>query len=47
MSQNLNAVASHGEDDVSMLKRAISEGDNVTVEQLLDNGKYSLRFHLT
>lgn len=44
MSQDLDAVALHGDDDVSVLKRAISKGDNETVEQLLDNGKYSLHF---
>lgn len=47
MSQDLNTVVSHAEDDVSVLKRAISEGDNETVEQLLDNGKYSFHFHST
>ncbi|XP_071315217.1 ankyrin repeat, SAM and basic leucine zipper domain-containing protein 1 isoform X2 [Trachinotus anak] len=34
----LDAVVPHAEDNVSMLKRAISYGDTGTVEQLLDNG---------
>uniref|UniRef100_A0A3Q3W3M9 Ankyrin repeat, SAM and basic leucine zipper domain-containing protein 1 n=1 Tax=Mola mola TaxID=94237 RepID=A0A3Q3W3M9_MOLML len=33
-----DAVAPHGQDDVLLLKRAISNGDTETVERLLDNG---------
>ncbi|XP_051237869.1 ankyrin repeat, SAM and basic leucine zipper domain-containing protein 1 [Dicentrarchus labrax] len=33
-----DAFVSHAEDNVSVLKRAISKGDIETVEQLLDNG---------
>ncbi|KAM9352313.1 ankyrin repeat, SAM and basic leucine zipper domain-containing protein 1 [Symphorus nematophorus] len=36
--KDLEAVLPNAEDDVSMLKRAISSGDIGTVEQLLDNG---------
>ncbi|XP_070763358.1 ankyrin repeat, SAM and basic leucine zipper domain-containing protein 1 [Enoplosus armatus] len=36
--EGLDAVATHAEDNVSMLKRAINEGDIGAVEQLLDNG---------
>uniref|UniRef100_A0A3Q1HAV9 Uncharacterized protein n=1 Tax=Anabas testudineus TaxID=64144 RepID=A0A3Q1HAV9_ANATE len=36
--KDLDAVVSHTEDDVSLLKRAISKGDIGTVEQLLDKG---------
>uniref|UniRef100_UPI0037E70145 ankyrin repeat, SAM and basic leucine zipper domain-containing protein 1 n=1 Tax=Semicossyphus pulcher TaxID=241346 RepID=UPI0037E70145 len=35
---NLDAVEPHAEDNVSLLKRAISKGDKGAVEQLLDNG---------
>lgn len=31
----------HAEDNVSVLKKAISRGDTETVEKLLDNGKYN------
>lgn len=44
LSQDSDAVAPVGEDDVPMLKRAITKGDNETIEQLLDKGKYSLHF---
>ncbi|XP_040895114.1 ankyrin repeat, SAM and basic leucine zipper domain-containing protein 1 [Toxotes jaculatrix] len=33
-----NAVVPHAGDNISVLKKAISEGDTATVEQLLDNG---------
>ncbi|XP_041795717.1 ankyrin repeat, SAM and basic leucine zipper domain-containing protein 1 [Chelmon rostratus] len=36
--KDLNAVSPHAEDDVSMLKTAICQGDIRTVERLLDNG---------
>nr|XP_046251021.1 ankyrin repeat, SAM and basic leucine zipper domain-containing protein 1 [Scatophagus argus] len=36
--KDLDAAAPYAEDNVSMLKRAISKGDIGTVEQLLDNG---------
>ncbi|KAI3370986.1 hypothetical protein L3Q82_023635, partial [Scortum barcoo] len=42
--QNLDAVEPHADDNVSMLKRAISKGDIETVEKLLDNGEYLLHF---
>lgn len=41
-SQDVDAVVPHEEDSVLVLKRAISKGDTGTVEQLLDDGKYSL-----
>ncbi|XP_036963127.1 ankyrin repeat, SAM and basic leucine zipper domain-containing protein 1 [Acanthopagrus latus] len=37
-TKDLDAAAPHAEDDVSIMKRAISRGDVGTVEQLLDNG---------
>lgn len=39
-TQDLEAVAPPGDDTVSVLKRAINEGDTVTVEKLLDDGKF-------
>ncbi|XP_039988804.1 ankyrin repeat, SAM and basic leucine zipper domain-containing protein 1 [Xiphias gladius] len=36
--KDLDAVVPHAEDNVSVLKKAISTGDTGTVEQLLDNG---------
>ncbi|XP_070686549.1 ankyrin repeat, SAM and basic leucine zipper domain-containing protein 1 [Pempheris klunzingeri] len=36
--KSLDAVVPHAEDNVSILKKAISKGDMETVEQLLDNG---------
>ncbi|XP_044048767.1 ankyrin repeat, SAM and basic leucine zipper domain-containing protein 1 [Siniperca chuatsi] len=36
--EGLDAVIPHAEDNLSMLKRAISKGDIGAVEQLLDNG---------
>uniref|UniRef100_A0A671W1C4 Ankyrin repeat, SAM and basic leucine zipper domain containing 1 n=1 Tax=Sparus aurata TaxID=8175 RepID=A0A671W1C4_SPAAU len=38
IAKDLDAAAPHTEDDVSIMKRAISRGDVETVEQLLDNG---------
>lgn len=42
--QELDAVQQQGEDSVSALKKAISNGDTDTVKQLLDNGKHLLHF---
>ena len=42
LSQDLDTVVPHAEDNVSVFKRAINEGDTDAVEQLLDNGKYLL-----
>ena len=38
----MDAAAPHADDNVSVLKKAISKGDTETLEKLLDNGKYSL-----
>ncbi|XP_037624039.1 ankyrin repeat, SAM and basic leucine zipper domain-containing protein 1 [Sebastes umbrosus] len=37
-NKDQDAVVPHTQDDVSLLKRAISKGDTGTVQQLLDNG---------
>lgn len=45
--QELDAVQQQGEDSVSFLKKAISNGDTDTVKQLLDNGKDLLHFFVS
>ncbi|KAF0040385.1 hypothetical protein F2P81_006283 [Scophthalmus maximus] len=39
--EDLDTAVPHAEDNVSVLKKAISRGDTETVEKLLDNGKYN------